>query len=209
MYNKNISRNPGKLFVVSAPSGAGKTSLCNKLIKKYPDLKYSISYTTRKPRKNEEEGRDYFFVDEIQFKQMIEKGEFVEWAVVHESYYGTSAGFINRQLENGYDVILDIDPQGARILKKKLGYGIYIFIVASSLEELENRLKKRRSESEGKINKRLQNAQKEVKYYRNYDYLILNDNYNKAFYELECIFVAEHLKTSEIENIEDIMNLEV
>jgi len=209
LYNKNISRNPGKLFVVSAPSGAGKTSLCNKLIKKYPDLKYSISYTTRKPRKNEEEGRDYFFVDEIQFKQMIEKGEFVEWAVVHESYYGTSAGFINRQLENGYDVILDIDPQGARILKKKLGYGIYIFIVASSLEELENRLKKRRSESEGKINKRLQNAQKEVKYYRNYDYLILNDNYNKAFYELECIFVAEHLKTSEIENIEDIMNLEV
>lgn len=209
MYNKNISRHPGKLFVVSAPSGAGKTSLCNKLIKKYPDLKYSISYTTRKPRKSEEEGRDYFFVDEIQFKQMIEKGEFVEWAVVHENYYGTSAGFINRQLENGYDVILDIDPQGARILKKRLGYGIYIFIVASSLKELESRLKKRRSESEEKINKRLQNAQKEVKYYRDYDYLILNDNYNKAFNELESIFIAEHLKTSEIEKIEDIMNLEV
>jgi len=209
LYSKSTSRNSGKLFVVSAPSGAGKTSLCNKLIKKYPDLKYSISYTTRKPRKNEEEGNDYFFVDAKRFEQMIEKGEFVEWAVVHENYYGTSAGFINRQLESGYDVILDIDPQGARILKKKLGFGIYIFIIASSLSELESRLKKRRSESEEKINKRLQNARKEVKYYRNYDYLILNDNYNKAFNELECIFIAEHLKTSEIEQIEDIMNLEV
>lgn len=209
MYSKDTAKKTGKLFVVSAPSGAGKTSLCSKLIRKYPDLKYSISHTTRKPRKNEEEGKDYFFVDENRFNQMIENGDFIEWAVVHENYYGTSAAFIKQQLENGYDVILDIDPQGARILKKKLGYGVYIFIVASSLKELENRLKKRRSESEEKINKRLQNAIKEVKYYRNYDYLILNDDYNNAFYELECIFVAEHLKTSEIENIEDIMNLEV
>jgi len=209
LSNQDIAKSPGKLFVVSAPSGAGKTSLCNRLIKKYPDLKYSISHTTRKPRKNEEDGKDYFFVDENQFNQMIENGDFIEWAVVHENYYGTSADFIKQQLKNGYDVILDIDPQGARILRKKLGYGVYIFIVASSLKELENRLKKRRSESEEKINKRLQNAIKEVRYYKNYDYLILNDNYNKAFYELECIFVAEHLKTSEIENIEDIMKLEV
>lgn len=209
MYNRNNPEKTGKLFIVSAPSGAGKTSLCNGLIRKYLHLKYSISYTTRKPRRNEENGKDYFFVNEEEFRRMRDNGEFIEWAVVHENYYGTSASFIIRQLESGYDVILDIDPQGARILKKKLGFGVYIFIVASSMKELEARLKKRRSESEEKINKRLKNARKEVEYYRNYDYLIVNDNYDKAFKELESIFIAEHLKTSEIKNIENIMNLEV
>lgn len=199
-----------KLFVVSAPSGAGKTSLCNKLINKYKDrLKYSISYTTREPRIGEIDGQDYFFIDEKKFKEMIENNDFLEWAVVHGNYYGTSKKIIDKYLADGYDVVLDIDPQGARQIKEKYPDAVFIFIVAPSMKELRNRLINRRTESMEKINLRMKNALEEIKYFKMYDYLIVNKYLNVAFEELNAIYLSEHLKTSDIDDINKIIDLEV
>jgi len=199
----------GKLFVISAPSGAGKTSLCNELLKTYDNLEYSISVTTRKPRADEIEGKDYFFVDEVTFRKMIKNDEFLEWAEVHGNLYGTPKRFINEKLESGVNILLDIDPQGARQLKSKLNFGIYVFIIAPSLKDLETRLRNRRTESEEKLRLRLENAKKEVRYYKDYDYIIINKNFKKAFNELNAIYIAEHLRSKDVKKIEDIMNLEV
>ncbi|MGA1862766.1 guanylate kinase [Deferribacter thermophilus] len=199
-----------KLFVVSAPSGAGKTSLCNKLISKYKDrLKYSISYTTREPRIGEVDGQDYFFIDEKKFKKMINNEEFLEWAVVHGNYYGTSKKLIEEYLSSGYDVILDIDPQGARQIKAKYSDAVFIFIVAPSMKELKNRLVNRRTETIENINIRMKNALEEIKFYKMYDYLIVNKYLNIAFEELNAIYLSEHLKTKDIENIEELIDMEV
>ncbi|MGA1846637.1 guanylate kinase [Deferribacter abyssi] len=200
----------GKLFVISAPSGAGKTSLCNKLLAKYPKrLRYSISFTTREPRVGEVNGEDYFFIDEKEFKKMVDSGEFLEWAVVHGNYYGTSKKVIENFIKDGFDVILDIDPQGARQIKSKFNDAIFIFIIAPSLKELRNRLINRRTESMEKINLRLKNALKEIKFFKMYDYLIINRFLNVAFEELDAIYKAEHLKTRDIDDIEKIIDLEV
>ncbi|KAA0258209.1 guanylate kinase [Deferribacter autotrophicus] len=200
----------GKLFVISAPSGAGKTSLCNKLLAKYPErLRYSISFTTREPRVGEVDGEDYFFISERKFKEMIDNEEFLEWAVVHGNYYGTSKQVIEKHLNDGYDVILDIDPQGARQIKNKFLDAVFIFIVAPSIKELKNRLINRRTESMEKINLRLKNALEEIKFFKMYDYLIINRFLNVAFEELDAIYRAEHLKTKDIDDIEKIVDLEV
>lgn len=201
--------NLGKLFVISAPSGAGKTSLCNELLKTYDNLEYSISVTTREPRTDEVEGKDYFFVDEVTFRNMIQNDEFLEWAEVHGNLYGTPKKFINEKLESGVNILLDIDPQGARQLKSKLNFGVYIFIIPPSLKDLEERLRNRRTESEEKLRLRLENAKREVRYYKDYDYIIVNKNFKKAFNELNAIYIAEHLRSKDVEKIEDIMNLEV
>lgn len=201
--------NLGKLFVISAPSGAGKTSLCNELLKTYDNLEYSISVTTREPRTDEVEGKDYFFVDEVTFRNMIQNDEFLEWAEVHGNLYGTPKKFINEKLESGVNILLDIDPQGARQLKSKLNFGVYVFIIAPSLKVLEERLRKRRTESEEKLRLRLENAKREVRYYKDYDYIIINKNFKKAFNELNAIYIAEHLRSKDVKKIEDIMNLEV
>lgn len=199
----------GKLFVISAPSGAGKTSLCNELLKTYGNLEYSISYTTREPRADEVEGKDYFFVSEKVFRKMIENDEFIEWAEVHGNFYGTPKKFIEDKLKSGVNILLDIDPQGARQLRKRLNFGIYVFVIAPSIKELEERLRKRRSESEEKLRLRLENARKEVQFYKDYDYIIINKNFEKAFNELNAIYIAEHLRSKDVKKIEDIMNLEV
>jgi len=200
-------KSAGKLFVISAPSGAGKTSLCNMLMEKYSDLKYSISYTTRPPRPDEKDGLDYFFIDEEKFRKMIDEGEFIEWAHVHGNYYGTSGKTIETALQAGENIILDIDPQGARQLKGKLGYGIYIFIIAPGIDVLEERLRKRRTETPEKLALRLKNALEEVKYFKEYDYILVNDEIGKAFKDLEGIYLAEHLRTEDIEKIEDIFEI--
>lgn len=198
----------GKLFIISAPSGAGKTTLCNKLLEKYDDLYYSVSYTTREPRFDEKDGKDYFFISKEKFISMISNDEFLEWAEVHGNYYGTSKKFINESIESGKNIILDIDPQGARQLRAKLSYGIYIFIIAPSIVDLRKRLIDRRTETMDKIELRIQNAKKEIAYFREYDYIIVNRDIGSSYRELESIYIAEHLRTSDVEDIKDIFNME-
>lgn len=198
----------GKLFVVSAPSGAGKTTLCNKLLQNFEDLIYSVSYTTRAPRFDEVDGKDYFFISVEKFKQMVDNDEFIEWAEVHGNYYGTSKKFIEENLKQGKNIILDIDPQGARQLKSKLDFGIYIFIIAPSMRDLKERLINRRTETEDKIKLRLNNAKKEIAYFRDYDYIIVNKDLISSYRELESIYIAEHLRTKDLDNIEDIFSME-
>ncbi|WP_022850006.1 guanylate kinase [Limisalsivibrio acetivorans] len=198
----------GKLFVVSAPSGAGKTSLCNRLLEEEERISYSISYTTRQPRHDEEHGRDYFFINVEEFESMIEDGEFIEWAKVHNNYYGTRKKTVEEYLADGRDVLLDIDPQGARQLRKKLGYGVYIFITAPSIAELEKRLRNRRTEPEEIMKLRLDNARKELKLFGEYDYIILNQDFDEAYRCLSSVYLAEHLKTIDINSIHDLMEKE-
>lgn len=198
----------GKLFVISAPSGAGKTSLCCELLKNYKNIQYSVSVTTRKPREDEKDGVDYFFISEDEFKKMVQNGELVEWAFVHGNYYGTPRKFIEQKINSGQNILLDIDPQGARQLRKSVKFGIYVFVIAPSIVDLEQRLRNRRTESEEKIALRLKNAYDEVKLYRDYDYIIINKTFKKAYRELESIYIAEHLRTKDVKNINDIMKLE-
>lgn len=200
--------NKGKLFVVSAPSGAGKTTLCNRLLGRFDTIGYSVSFTTRKPRHDETDTEDYYFVDEETFKGMIERDEFLEWAQVHGNYYGTSRIKVEEILGTGRDVLLDIDPKGARQLRDKLDYGIYIFITAPSMEDLRKRLINRRTESEEIMRVRLDNAREEVQHIHEYDYIIVNSEINKATAELEAVYIAEHLKADTIDSIEDIMEVD-
>jgi guanylate kinase len=207
--NSKISKKQGKLFVVSAPSGAGKTSLCNRLLENYKDsLRYSISYTTRKSRFDEKDGVDYYFIDVPTFKDMIEKGDFIEWAEVHGNYYGTSKQTVDNIIASGYDVLLDIDPQGARQLKSKLDYGVYIFVTAPSIAELEKRLTNRRTEPEDVLRLRIENARKEIHHYNEYDYVLVNKNFEEAFKKLEAVYMAEHLKTIDVKSIFELMDEE-
>jgi len=200
--------NKGKLYVVSAPSGAGKTTLCNRLLGRFDTIGYSVSYTTRTPRHEETDTEDYYFVSEAQFKDMLDKGEFLEWAKVHNNYYGTSRVRVEEILGTGKDVLLDIDPKGARQLREQLDYGIYIFITAPSMKDLEKRLINRRTESEEIMKIRLENAREEIKHYGEYDYVIVNSDINRASNELEAIYIAEHLRADSIDAIEDIMEVD-
>lgn len=197
----------GKLFIVSAPSGAGKTTLCNMMLNKYPEIQYSVSYTTRQPRVNEIDGKDYFFVSKDIFLNMINNGEFIEWAEVHGNYYGTSIKFINNMLNKGINIILDIDPQGAMQLKDKLNNAIYIFITAPSFKDFELRLKERGTDSIEDIERRLNNAKNELNYFDKYDYLIVNNDKDTAFKSFEAIFIAEKNRSSNYKKINDFINI--
>jgi len=198
----------GKTFVISAPSGAGKTSLCSMLLEKYKDIKYSVSYTTREPRNGELNSQDYHFISKSVFNEMIRNNEFVEWAKVHSDYYGTTLKVLEDAEKRGEDIILDIDPQGASLLRKKLNHGVYIFILVPDIKNLEERLKERRSESEDKLKIRLDNAKQEIMSYQEYDYCIINNTLDKAFEELQSIYIAEHCRVDDIDNIKNIINLE-
>jgi len=201
----------GLLFVVSAPSGAGKTSLCKWVLKdlngkfKRP-LKWSCSYTTRPPRKGEKNGVDYFFVSDRKFQQMIRAGEFAEWAVVHDHYYGTSLKYLKQAELKGIDLLLEIDCQGARTLRHKYrASAVFIFILPPSLRELRRRLSGRGTESREVIERRLRRAAEEVEEYPIYDYIIVNRDFELAAKELEGVILAERsrrdLKESEIKPI--------
>jgi guanylate kinase len=186
-----MSMRKGLIFVVSAPSGAGKTSLCKRVVEILPDLRHSISYTTRPQRAGERDGVDYHFVPEERFLQMVERDEFVEWAVVHGNRYGTSEESLRRYEEEGIDVILDIDVQGARQINKKLGRGVYIFVLPPTPEELEKRLRKRGTDGEEEVRKRLLNAREEIGQIGHYDYVIINDLFDDAVKRLKSIIVTE------------------
>ena len=186
----------GILFVVSAPSGAGKTSLCKEIVLWVDNLQHSISYTTRAPRPGEVPDVDYHFVDQKTFLRMVEEGAFVEWAVVHGNYYGTHRGELQALLDQGVDVILDIDSQGAMQIRKQCENGVFIYILPPSFEDLERRLRARRGDAPEEIARRMARAREEVRDYVVYDYLIINDDFQKALEHLKAIVTAERIRVS-------------
>ena len=187
------------LVVVSAPSGAGKTSLCEWVVTAVPGLAHSVSFTTRPPRPDEQDGRDYHFVDEATFRPMVDRGEFAEWAVVHSHRYGTSQALLQRHFAAGLDVILDIDTQGADILRRSYPDGVLVFVLPPSWAALEERLRRRRSDAEADIQRRLQRAREEVKRYPDYQYVIVNDDFDRAAEALKAIILAERRRTFRME----------
>jgi guanylate kinase len=187
----------GLLVVISSPSGAGKTTLCQRLLRDESALVFSVSYTTRPIRPGERQGADYHFVDDETFQQMVERDEFAEWAEVHGKRYGTSIGFVDEALSGGRDVLFDIDYQGGRQLRAKFeADALLVFILPPSLAELERRLRRRATDSEEVIRRRLQKAHEEIEHYGLYDYLIVNDDLDRAYAELRSIYRAEHRRRS-------------
>lgn len=177
----------GNLFVLSAPSGAGKTSLAKALVGALPDLAFSISHTTRPPRPGEEDGVDYYFVDEAQFQEMIEGGMFLEHACVFDHRYGTSRAAVERLLAAGKDVVFDVDWQGARAIKQQMPQAHTIFLLPPSREALVERLAGRGQDSRKVIERRMRAAVSEIKHYREFDYLVVNDDFAAALEDLKAI----------------------
>ncbi|MDN5331104.1 MAG: guanylate kinase [Tepidanaerobacteraceae bacterium] len=184
----------GMLIVLSGPSGAGKGTLCNLLLKRRPELVLSVSVTTRPPRPGEVNGVNYYFTDEENFKKMVDNGEFLEWAKVYNNYYGTPKKFVEEHLKQGKDVILEIDIQGARQVKENCPDAIFIFILPPDIEELKNRIIKRGSESKESLDLRVKSAEEELKAMYDYDYAVVNDVLEEAVKKLESIIVAERCK---------------
>jgi guanylate kinase len=191
-------KSKGSLFIVSAPSGAGKTTLCRKLVSSLPNLQFSVSYTTRQPRRGEVNDRDYTFINREDFRLMADKGEFIEWAEVHGALYGTSRKRLEELLDSGNDVILDIDTQGAMQIKERYKEGIYIFILPPSPETLKERLKNRMTDSKEEIGKRLGRAIAEIKTFDKYDYVIINDILEDALMEFEAVVISQRVSISKI-----------
>ncbi len=186
----------GVLFVVSAPSGAGKTSLCRELIDRFSDLRQSVSFTTRQARTGEDDGVDYHFVDQAVFRQMVDEQQLAEWAEVHGNSYGTSLETLTAAAGQGVDLLLDIDFQGAAQLKKNYQHGVFIFILPPDFTELERRLRGRDTDSDEVINKRLKNAEQEISQAGWYDYLVINDDFQTALDQLGAIVTAERCRTT-------------
>ena len=183
----------GLLVVVSSPSGAGKTTLCRKLLAEFPEMVFSVSYTTRRQRPGEREGVDYHFVDEAAFEGMVEAGDFAEWAEVHGNRYGTTVEAVRQALDGGRDVLFDIDYQGGRQLKAKFeAEAVLVFVLPPSLEELERRLRHRATDAPEAIERRLRKAHDELKQYGVYHYLIVNDDLDRAYDRIRAIYLAQH-----------------
>jgi len=178
---KNHKRHPaGQLFVISAPSGTGKTTLCRAVLDHFPEMRYSVSHTTRTPRSGERDHRDYHFITKDEFEKGIKSGRWAEWAVVHGNYYGTSAEYLERQLLAGRDILLDIDVQGTMQLLNRFDDSITIFIVPPSIDALRSRLTKRDTEDQTVIEQRLINARAEMAQKERYRHLIVNDRLEAA-----------------------------
>jgi guanylate kinase len=184
------------LLILSSPSGAGKTTLTRRLQARFGDLRFSVSHTTRKPRASEEDGRDYHFVDRARFEAMIAEGAFVEWAEVHGNLYGTSGQEIARAkaLPGCGGMIFDVDYQGARQIRAKVPDAVGVFILPPSLVELERRLRGRASETEEVVRRRFAVAEREIEHYALFDYLVVNDDVDRAFDELAGVVLAERAR---------------
>ena len=185
--SNNMLFNKGHLLIVSGPSGVGKSTVVRAILKRRPKLRYSISYTTRPRRGNEQDGVDYHFISESGFRKKIEKDEFAEWEEVHGHLYGTSASSIEEILANGQDVLLDIDVKGAKSMSARYPDALLVFIVPPNMEELEKRIRKRGADSPVVIDRRLKNAEEEMDQARVYDYVLVNDDLDRTISELEGI----------------------
>lgn len=186
----------GNLFIVAAPSGGGKTSLVRKLIHDVASIDVSISHTTRNMRPGEVDGVDYFFVDDVEFKNMIAQNAFIEHAIVFGNLYGTAFEQIQARLSGGIDVVLDIDWQGAQQIKRSFSDAVSIFVIPPSIDALKQRLQARRQDSETVIQGRMQNACTELTHYSEFDYLIVNDDFEQAAFQLKSIVIAHRLRMS-------------
>ncbi|PIP71791.1 MAG: guanylate kinase [Nitrospinae bacterium CG22_combo_CG10-13_8_21_14_all_47_10] len=186
----------GLALILSAPSGTGKTTTCRLLLKKLPDLKIAVSHTTRKIRNGEKEGLDYFFVTSKEFEEKINNNDFLEWARVHNFYYGTSLHSAEEHLNTGHDTLLELDVQGVETLRKMKYQGIYILILPPSIEEMKARLTKRGTDSEDRIKQRIETGKKEIKKYKMYDYVITNYVVEDTVNAILAILQAERVKVS-------------
>lgn len=184
----------GHLFVVSGPSGAGKGTVLKRLINELDDLEYSISATTRHSREGEVDGEDYFFLSENEFFNLVDNDRFIEWAKVHNNYYGTPKDYVLKMIEKGKDVILEIDIQGAKQIRKSYPEAVFVFLAPPSLEELVKRLDQRGSENKHSKEIRLNNAREEMKERENYDYEVINDKIDQAVLKFKSIIIAENCK---------------
>lgn len=208
---KPTAERAGILFIISAPSGTGKTTLCKQLVDTVPGLWHSVSCTTRKARPGEVDGREYFFTEESIFRSMIDRNEFVEWASVYGHLYGTPERSLADKISQGIDVLLEIDVQGAMQVKNKFKNAVLIFILPPSLTVLRQRLQGRASDSNEEIQRRLQQVKNEVKNFGEYAYIVRNDDLAVSLRNLESIFLAERLKTDRlnISWIEDKFDIEI
>jgi guanylate kinase len=185
---------PGNLFVVAAPSGAGKSSLVKALLELDSHLAVSISHTTRAARGQEQHGREYWFVGEPDFRAMIERGEFFEWAQVHDNLYGTSRTAIEERLMEGQDMVLEIDYQGALQIKQLFAHAVLIFVLPPSWRELEQRLRRRGEDDGDVIARRMANAREEVAQARHFDFVIINSLFETALFDLKTVVHSQRLK---------------
>jgi guanylate kinase len=187
---------PGQLFVISGPSGAGKSSIVKDLLSRTEGLVYSISHTSRRPRGSEQNAIEYHFVDADTFNRMIEAGAFVEWAKVYDDFYGTSFSGLEGQTASGLDVLLDVDSQGARNIRKHFEDSVLIYVLPPSLEILEKRLEGRGTDDEGVIKTRMEKALDDMDNCLWYDYIIINDDLEKAITEAKSIIISERCRTA-------------
>jgi guanylate kinase len=184
----------GRLFILSAPSGAGKTTVCEALLEKTDRVKKAITTTTRPPRPGEKNGVDYFFLTEEEFKEKLDRGRFFEHALVYDYYYGSGRDYVESQLEAGYDVILVVDVQGARSIRELGVEAVFVYLLPPSLSELRRRLEGRKTDAPEVIEKRFARARDELDRYRDYDYCVINDELETAVADLEAVIRAERCR---------------
>ncbi len=194
--------NKGSLIVISGPSGVGKDTVCNELLKRNKDLYLSVSMTSRKPRIGEDDGKDYFYVTKKEFRKRIKDKEFLEYAIVHEEYYGTPKDNVIKQINDNKDVILLIDIQGALKIKRKYKNGIFIFLMPPSMKELKERLVNRGTETKEKIISRFKTAYKEINEVPKYNYVVVNDTIENAVKKIEAILLSSKCNVDRIEDLE-------
>jgi guanylate kinase len=185
-----VGGHTGLLMIISAPSGAGKTSICRKIVQMFPNLHFSVSHTTRLPRPGEADGKDYLFVSEEEFRSRISRGEFVEWVENYGQLYGTSKKAMDAFLEQGYDLILDIEPRGAKVIREQYPSSISVFILPPSLSDLKSRLAKR-GESAVVRERRLRTSLDEIREALWYDYIIFNERLDEAVDRVRAVYIAE------------------
>jgi guanylate kinase len=191
---------PGLLLVLSAPSGAGKTSLAHRLLKSLPEGLFSISYTTRPPRGKEKDGVDYHFIDVTSFQEKIERGDFVEWAEVHHNFYGSPRSVVDEARAKRGVAIFDIDVQGGQAIKRQYPDAVLVFILPPSMEELERRLRDRKTDSDDTIRKRMLVARSEIERgVASYDFIVVNDDFERAYEELHSVVVAERCRRGRVD----------